>query len=190
MRLFPFIIASFASAAFACGNPGMGCGQQTAHCSTMDKEQGCGCNQHNIPLLETVTYALGELGLADNSDIRTALKLYKKEMRSLKPRIPTDAFENGTFNPVVYARNATPTQALQAQIDLFDTLYLILNDEQKQKFPQLMGMYQHHMEFAALPRICTGPFAKNGNCIGPMGKNSNAPMCDMPIKKMKTAPKR
>jgi len=195
MRLIPVFISFIATAAFACGNMAMGCGQNQGGCSAMDMQQGCGCSKHNIPLLETITYALGELGLADNSDVRTALKLYKKEMRTLKPRVPTDAFENGVFNAVVYARNASSTQALQAQIDLFDTLYLILDDEQKQKFPQLMGMYQHHMEFITLPKICTGPFAKNGNCMSGMGKMCHMqmgqmPSADKPMKKMKATPKR
>lgn len=190
MRLVPIFISFIATATFACGNMGMGCAQSSNSCSSMNMQQGCGCKTQEIPLLETVTYALGELGLADNSDVRTALKLYKKEMRTLKPRVPTDAFENGVFNAVVYARNASSTQALQAQIDLFDTLYLILNEEQKQKFPQLMGMYQHHMEFITLPAICTGPFAKNGNCSTGMGKMCDMPMNDKSMKKMKSAPKR
>lgn len=163
-------LSLFGAAALACGNPGAGCGTQGSSCAPA-AQSGCNCNG-KVSLLETVTYAIDELGLSDNGDIRTAITLFKREMRSLQPHVPTEAFDNGTFNPEVYAKNATPAQALKAQTDLFETIYLVLNDEQKKSFPQLMGMYQHHMQYAGTPKMC-GP--KGGNCCSKTPK-----MCDTP----------
>lgn len=158
MRPLLLILSLFGAVALACGNPGAGCGPQAGSCAT-PAQSGCGCSGKTA-LLETITYAIDELGLADHGDIRTALALYKKEMRALKPHIPTEAFDNGKFDHEVYANNATPALALKAQSDLFETIYLVLNDEQKKAFPQLMGMYQHHMQYAGSPKMC-GPKAAN-----------------------------
>ncbi len=144
MRFLPLLFAFAGSAVLACSNPQSSC---------MD-EKRCGCSQMQHPLVETITYALGEMGLQDNSDIRAAIRMYKKDMRSMQPEIPLEAFRNGNFDPDVYAKNATPAKALQAQVDLFDTIYLILNDEQKKEFPKLIRMYQHHMRFITVPPMC------------------------------------
>jgi len=171
MRPLLIALSFIASAAMACGNPAMSCDTPSSSCGTV-AQSACGCGGGKVMILETITYALGELALSDNSDIRTAISLYKKEMRSLKPSIPTEAFEGGQFHPDLYAKSATPAHALQAQSDLFETIYLILNDEQKKEFPKLMGMYQHHMEY-------TG--GKNKMCGTPAGKCGNTPkMCDTP----------
>ena len=171
MRSLLVALSFIGAAALACGNPcGGGC-STPASCGTNATAQ-CGCGMNQAPLLETITYALNELGLADNGDIRTAIRLYKKEMRTFKSKIPLDAFEGGQFRPDVYAKEAPPAYALQAQSDLFETIYLILNDEQKKEFPRLMGMYQHHMEFLTLPRKLCG--TAPGKCGTP------AMMCDTP----------
>lgn len=171
MRPLLIALSFIGAAALACGNPAMSCGTPASSCSTAS-QSACGCGGGKVMILETITYALQELGLSENGDIRTALSLYKKEMRSLKPKIPTEAFEGGQFHPDVYAKNATPAQALQAQSELFETIYLVLNDEQKKEFPKLMGMYQHHMEYAG---------GMNKMCGTPMGKCGKGPMmCDTP----------
>lgn len=190
MKTLLFVLSFIGSAALACGGMGNGpmqCGQMNNPSAGCSMEKGCGCSM-GTPILETVTYALGELNLKDNPDIRLAIKLYKKDMRSLRPQIPTDAFANGTFNADLYAQNATPSKALKAQTDLFETIYMVLSDEEKIKFPQLMSMYQHHMSFINVPKMCN-----NKPMMGAMGSagcgmhqplNCGAQTCPMPMKKM------
>lgn len=141
MRPLLLIISLFTVAAFAC--PGNG------------PSQRCGSGAA-VPLIEPLSYALEQMKLQDNSDIRTAIRMYKKEVRSFSqmPEIPTEAFQGGNFNPGAYALNSPDAQILKAQIDLFDTIYLILNDEQKKELPMLIGIYQHHMKFSG----------RNGGC--------------------------
>ncbi|MGD9717379.1 MAG: hypothetical protein AB7U26_09925 [Sulfuricurvum sp.] len=132
MRWIIMTFGFFTAVALACANPS-GCAS--------------GCAKGAIPLVETVTYAVNELGLEENSDIQTALRLYRKEMRTLSPKVPEEAFVGGHFNPAAYIAYSPSAKALQAQIDLFETIYLVLNDAQKKEFPRLMGMYQHHMQY-------------------------------------------
>ncbi|MDD5052174.1 MAG: hypothetical protein PHO27_05510 [Sulfuricurvum sp.] len=144
MKPLLFALSLFSAAAFACGNPSSACGNG-------------GCNQNpQIPLLEPISYALEQMQLEDNSDIRTAIHMYKKDVRSFEPTIPTEAFDGGHFSPGTYALNSPDAKMLKAQIDLFDTIYLILNDEQKKQFPIFLGMYQHHMKFINTPKMCDG----------------------------------
>lgn len=162
MKPLLLALSLFSAAAFACGNPSTACG-----------ESG-GCNKNSqLPLLEPISYALEQMQLEDNSDIRTAIHMYKKDVRSLEPTIPTEAFDGGHFSPGAYALNSPDAKILKAQIDLFDTIYLILNDEQKKQFPVFLGMYQHHMKFTNSSKMCDG--VKKG--------------CDTP-KSVKLTPKR
>ena len=169
----PLLIAlSFLTiTAFACSNPSNSCN---------------GRYKNPPPLIEPITYALDQMGMGDNGDIRTAIHLYKKEVRSLTPLIPTEAFQGGNFNPGAYALNSPDAKALKAQIDLFDTIYLVLNDEQKKQFPALIGMYQHHMKFITSPQMCDS--AKKG-CDNDKSKSCGAKSCDTP-KSVKPTPKR
>lgn len=169
----PLLIALgfFTVAAFACSNP-------SANCN--------GEYKSTPPLIEPITYALDQMGMRDNGDIRTALHLYKKEVRSLTPSIPTEAFQGGNFNPGAYALSSPDAKALKAQIDLFDTIYLILNDEQKKQFPTLIGMYQHHMQFINSPKMCG---SEKKGCDSNKSKSCGAKSCDTP-KSVKLTPKR
>ncbi|WP_310438692.1 hypothetical protein [Sulfuricurvum sp.] len=171
----PLLIALsfFTAAALACGNPS----------NSFDS----GYSAHSTPaLIEPITYALDQIGMEDNSDIRTAVHLYKKEVRSLTPSIPTEAFQGSNFNPGAYALNSPDAKALKAQIDLFDTIYLILNDEQKKQFPIFIGMYQHHMKFVNSSKMCT---SQKKGCDGDKSKSCGAKSCDTP-KNVKLTPKR
>lgn len=172
----PLLIALsfFTAAALACGNPSMSCGGNSE----------CGSTQ--LPLIEPITYALGQMGMEDNSDIRTAIHLYKKEVRSLTPMIPTEAFQGSTFDPGAYALNSPDAKALKSQIDLFDTIYLVLNDEQKKQFPTLIGMYQHHMKFLNTSKMCNG---EKKVCDSRKSKSCGAKSCDTP-KSVKLTQKR
>ncbi len=171
----PLLIALsfFTAAALACGNP--------------SNSFNSGYSAHSTPaLIEPITYALDQIGMGDNSDIRTAIHLYKKEVRSLTPSIPTEAFQGSNFNPGAYALNSPDAKALKAQIDLFDTIYLILSDEQKKQFPTLIGIYQHHMKFINSSKMCAGQ--KKG-CNNDKSKSCGAKSCDTP-KNIKLTPKR
>jgi hypothetical protein len=174
MKPLLIVLSFFTAAALACGNPSNSCGRgySTAHSTT--------------PLIEPITYALDQMGIGDNSDIRTALHLYKKEVRALSPSIPLEAFQGGNFNPGAYALNSSDAKVLKAQIDLFDTLYLILNDEQKKQFPTLIGIYQHHMKFTSSAPMCKNE--KKG-CDTNKSKSYGSKSSDTP-KSVKLTPKR
>jgi hypothetical protein len=172
MKPLLFALSLFSAAAFACANP-----------SSCDR----GWNQSGQPpLLEPVSYALEQMKLEDNADIRTAIRLYKKDLRTLTPSIPTEAFDGGHFSPGTYALNSPDAKALKAQIDLFDTIYLILNEEQKKQFPILIGVYQHHMKFINTPKMCGK--GKKG-CESEKRKSCGTKSCDTP-KSVKLTPKR
>ena len=174
MKPLLIVLSFFTAAAIACGNPSMTCSANPPCASTQP------------PLMEPITYALEEMGLGDNSDVRTAIHLYKKEVRKLSPSIPTEAFAGGNFNPGAYALNSSDAKILKAQIDLFDTLYLILNDEQKKQFPTLIGIYQHHMKFTNTSKMCAKmPKGCNSN----KSKSCETKSCDVP-KSVKLTPKR
>lgn len=177
MKSLLIALSFFTAAALACGNPSNTCN---------NTQIGC-CRQGQTPLVETITYALQEMGMGENSDIRTALHLYKKEVRSLSPIVPVEAFQGENFSPGAYALNSSDAKVLKAQIDLFETIYLILNDKQKKEFPTLMGMYQHHMKFINTQKMCAGDLRayenyKNSSC----GSQS----CDAKLKEIKRTQKR
>lgn len=166
MRPLLLMISLFTAVAFACqGTP---------------QAKGCG-SQPSVPLIEPISYALEQMKLQDNADIRTAIRMYKKEVRSLSqmPAIPTVAFQGGSFNPGAYALNSPDAQMLKAQIDLFDTIFLILNDEQKKEFPVLIGIYQHHMKFTDCHGKCCG--GSNG-CGTPAKGDCGPKACPSPKK--------
>ena len=173
MKPLLIVLSFFTAAALACGNPFNSCGSS--------------CSTHSAtPLIEPITYALDQMGLGDHSDIRTAIHFYKKEVRSLAPSIPVEAFQGGNFNPGAYALNSSDAKVLKAQIDLFDTIYLILNDEQKKQFPTLIGIYQHHMKFTSSSPMCKNE--KKG-CDTNKSKSCGSKSCDTP-KSVKLTPKR
>lgn len=173
MKPLLIVLSFFTVAALACSNP-------SGNCSS-----GC-WNSSAVPLIEPITYALEQMNIEDNADVRTALRMYKKEVRSLQPTIPTEAFAGGNFNPGAYALGSSDAKILKAQIDLFDTLYLILNDEQKKQFPTLIGIYQHHMKYISPSKSCEGG---KKMCDGEKTKSCGTKSCDT-SKGIKLTPKR
>lgn len=171
MKPLLIILSFFTAAALACGNPSDSC--QKGH-------------EASSAFVETLHYSLEQLQLDDNSDIRTAVAMYKKEVQSLENAIPVEAFAGGNFNPGAYALGSADAKILKAQIDLFDTIYLILNNEQKKQLPVLMGMYQHHMKFINTPTMCSG--TKKG-CETDKSKSCGTKSCDTP-KSVKLTPKK
>lgn len=167
MKPLLIILSAFTTAVLACGNPS-------------------NCGKTSSSFLETLHYSLEQLKLEDNSDIKTAIRIYKKEVRFLENTIPIEAFSGGNFNPGAYALGSADAKILKAQIDLFDTIYLILNDEQKKQLPQLIGMYQHHMKYVSNPKMCGNE--KKG-CDTDKSKSCGTKSCDTP-KSVKLTPKR
>ena len=149
MRLIIMALALSAMTLFACpGNCGKGQMQGKICDMPMDGKQGkCGSKKMERPgsTLGTVKYALEKMGLRDNGDIKVAIHEYKKTVRGLKRGMNTDAFKEGRFDPEVYRQNSRKTTKLQAEVDLFETIYLVLTDEQKKQFHILMAGHQHFM---------------------------------------------
>ncbi len=164
-----FIVLSFFTAA------AIGCTTPSGKCANTPSS-----------FLETLHYSLEQMNLDDNADIRTAVRMYKKEVRALEQTIPLEAFAGGNFNPGAYALGSADAKILKAQIDLFDTIYLILNDEQKKQLPQLIGLYQHHMQYLSNPKMCGNE--KKG-CDTDKSKSCGTKSCDTP-KSVKLTPKR
>ncbi len=123
-------------------------------CASVAFACGGGSKAKGEPFLEPIMYAVNHLGLEDNGDIGVAISSYKKILRSQEYKIPTEAFGGTNFNAGVYALHSSDAKKLDAQIDLIDTLYLIFNDEQKKKFPVLLGIYQHHSDFSRGKNSC------------------------------------
>ncbi len=108
----------------------------------------CGPKSHMYrpgSTLGTIKYALDRIGLKDNADIKLAIHEYKKTVRALKRGMNTDAFKHGKFDVELYKKNSRKQQKLLAEIDLFETIYLVLNDTQKVDFHRLMAAHQHYL---------------------------------------------
>ena len=129
------------------------------------------CNHKDRPgsLLETLHYALIMMDLNDNADIKTAISLYKRDMKTLDQHMNTDAFQAGKFDPQVYRAHHAYTKKIDAQIELLDTLYLILDDAQKERLHQLMAGHVHYLDMLAKESFkgCNA----NHTCNGGMHQN-------------------
>ncbi len=115
------------------------------------------CNKaRSSTLLDTLDYALIVMDLQDDADINTAIALYKRDMKALSRQFDTEAFKEGKFNPDTYRANHVSSQKIDAQIALFETLYLILTDAQKKRLHQLMSAHIHYIDVVAkeAPKAC------------------------------------
>jgi len=90
-------------------------------------------------------------------------------MRSIKRGMPIKSLDNGQFNKKVFLRDHPMNQRLAAKADLLETIYLILNKEQKKKFQMLMGAHQYKMQ------LNNGAYCQGKQCHGKMGQGI---MCD------------
>lgn len=165
------ILMFISTAVFACNSPANQCTDRYGAAPSS--------------FLETLNYTLEQMKLDENPDIRTAVQMYKQEVRAQERTIPVEAFAGGSFNPGAYALGSSDAKILKAQIDLFDTIYLILNDEQKKQLPVLIGIYQHHMKYTSNPKTCS-TFKKG--CNTDKIKSCGAKNCDT-FKNAKLTPK-
>ena len=146
----------------------------------------CGCNhKQHAPsnMLETLKYALIMMDLQDNSDIRTAITLYKRDMKAVDKGFNADAFKGGKFDPKVYRDTHAATKKIDAQIELFDTLYLILNEAQKKRLHQLMAGHLHYLNILAKesPKSCGSGMHQNcktNKGCGNTNKSCASKACD------------
>jgi len=109
---------------------------------------GCGCEKGCAKpggTVDTLTYALKLMELDDEPDIKLALHGFKSSMRALERGVPVEAFKDGKFDKEAYVKNSYLTQKINAQIDLFETVYLVLNDEQKKQLHLYMAAHQHYL---------------------------------------------
>jgi hypothetical protein len=109
-------------------------------------------------VLDTLTYALGVMKLQDDPEIKRATQGYKMHLCNLPCGVDTEAFIGGKFNKTVYVENSALTKKVQAQAELFETLYRVLDDKQKVRLHQLMAAHQHYVDTLEKenPSACKG----------------------------------
>lgn len=126
--LFALLLA--VSLSFACG-----CGTNS-----------CGGDYKPGGTLDTLDYALELLKRDKDPDVKLALATFKKKVQSLKRGVPVKAFENGKFDKKAFIDESYLTQKIQAQVDLFETLYGILDNAEKKQLHILMAAHQHYLK--------------------------------------------
>jgi len=118
----------FSTLAFA--GPGGECGPQTGY----DKST-----------LGTLDYALNIMKLQDDPKVRGLMQAYRMRLASIPSGMDTDAFKNGAFDRAMFLERSGKVQKANAQADLFEGLYGILDAEQKQRLHQLMAAHQYYL---------------------------------------------
>ena len=96
-------------------------------------------------VMGTLDYALGIMKLQEDPQIAMALQSYRMQIASIPSGMDTDAFKNGAFDREMFLRKSTQLQRANAQADLFEKLYTILDADQKQRLHQLMAAHQYYM---------------------------------------------
>lgn len=123
------------STVLAC--PQQPCDQKGQQCAT--KMQAChGKKDHYVAHIKG---ALKKLPLAQEhwDDVKMAVDGYRKTMQSIQKGLPLDALKNGAFDKEAFMRNHPMTKRLEAKAELLETIYLLLDDEQKKRLPMLLG---------------------------------------------------
>ncbi|MDX1295824.1 MAG: hypothetical protein R3302_06145 [Sulfurimonadaceae bacterium] len=120
---------------------------------------GCGCNGpvksgYNKSTMGTLHYALNIMKLHDDPQVQMALEGYKRHVASMPRGMDTDAFKNGAFDRNMFIQKSRKVQKVNAQADLFENIYKILDSEQKQQLHRLMAAHQYYV----------GGMDQQGNC--------------------------
>lgn len=104
--------------------------------------------------LKNIHYTLKNLNLSksDWSDVKLAIASYKTGMKKLAMNTPIKSLQNGKFNRKVFINTHPMQKKLAAQAELIETIFLILNKEQKGRFAMLMGASQRYYELH--PKMC------------------------------------
>lgn len=106
----------------------------------------CGTAYRSGGVLETLTYALGIMKLRDEPDIKLAIGGYKQSLRNMAYGVDTAAFKGGKFDKALFIKNSVHTSRVQAQAELFERVYRVLDDKQKVRLHQLMSAHQHYID--------------------------------------------
>lgn len=130
MKHLIWLFALIGTLAFAypCGNPAYA--QKTGYSKSV---------------MGTLDYALSIMKLQEEPEIAMALQSYRMKIAAIPSGMDTDAFKNGTFDREMFMKKSTQLQRVNAQADLFEKLYGILDVEQKQRLHQLMAAHQYYM---------------------------------------------
>ncbi len=126
------------------------------------------CNAQAPGMVDALTYALDVMELRDNPDIKLALALYRRDLKAIDRGIDVSAFSNGKFDRERFVASHAGTRRVEAQAELFDTVYLILSNQEKVKLHQLMAGHMHYLEL--LTRESLQACDTRKNCNSPMKK--------------------
>jgi hypothetical protein len=160
MRHLFIVLAFLGISAFACNN--------------------CGCNGpvksgYNKSTMGTLHYALNIMKLHNDPQIQMALEGYKRNVASMPRGLDTDAFKNGTFDRNMFLQKSRKIQKANAQADLFENIYKVLDTEQKHQLHRLMAAHQYYV----------GGLNQQGNCgkkkaCGPQACGPKGAKCQCP----------
>jgi len=106
----------------------------------------CHENYKSTSLLGTLYYVLKKMNKIDDADIKLAIHSYKMDIAGMKRGINPQAFKEGKFDKDLYREKSRSRLKLQAQVDLFETIYLVFNNEEKKSFYTLMTKYQEQLK--------------------------------------------
>jgi hypothetical protein len=137
MRIF-IITALLTSFLFACGN------------------NSCDQNQNQKGLIGTLTYALNIMEMRNQSDIKVAFALYKRDIKAIERSLNVKAFEGARFDKELFIKEHAYYKKLEAQVDLIDTIYLVLNHDQREELHRLMAAHEHYLALLRKesPQLC------------------------------------
>jgi hypothetical protein len=140
MKKILLIALAMTASLMAC--PQGNCGSGAKVCGTAGS---CAAAYKSGGVLDTLTYALGVMKLQDDPDIKAAIHSYKKSLRGMTYGVDMAAFKGGKFDKALYVDNSVHTKKAKAQADLFETVYLVLDEKQKVRLRQLMAAHQHYI---------------------------------------------
>jgi len=98
--------------------------------------------------LKNLRYTLKNLKIskADWADVKLAFASYKTDLKKIDLNTPVKSLQNGKFDRKLFLNSHPAQKKLAAQADLIETIYLLLNADQKKRFPMLMGASQHYFK--------------------------------------------
>jgi hypothetical protein len=147
MKQMVLLFSLLGTLAFA--SPNGSCGHKPA-CSDANPKSVMG----------TLHYALNIMKLHDDPQVRLALQSYRTKVAAIPSGMDTDAFKNAAFDRKMFLERSSRVQKANAQADLFEALYKLLDTEQKTRLHQLMAAHQYYMG-ALPPSRCDTPRGKS-----------------------------
>jgi len=139
---------------------GTNCNQK----SCMNKTNGAMCDKKSCLhkkgmksrslFLKNIRYTLKNLKISQSDwrDVKLAFASYKTDLKRINLVTPLKSLQNGKFDRKLFVNSHPVHQKISAQADLIETIFLILNSDQKKRFVMLMGASQHY--FKLHPNMC------------------------------------